>query len=266
MRACLLAAVASLAAILSCPAGAILVRADRDDEEYRELATRYPSAVDLGPAGGAGVLIASRWVLTTAHRAKALREAARPPALEIGGRTHAIRSIHLHPEWRPGGGHDLALLFLDAPVAGVEPTPVYRDGDEAGQALRLVGFGATGRIGGRPAATQDRRRRAAINTVDAVDARVLGLRIKGPDEASDLQGAVAPGDSGGPAYAEKEGRILVAGILLASDDRNGDGIAGNAGDWDLCVRVSSYQAWIDDAMSRVAIEEAGRESPARKAR
>src|ERR1043165_6577920 len=55
--------IALLAALLAAvPAQAILVRADRDDTEYVELATRYPSSIALAP-GIEGVLIAPRWVL-----------------------------------------------------------------------------------------------------------------------------------------------------------------------------------------------------------
>ena len=55
----------SLAAALPC--AAILIRPDRDDAEYLELALRYVSSLALGPSGGEGVLIAPRWVLTAAR-------------------------------------------------------------------------------------------------------------------------------------------------------------------------------------------------------
>ena len=46
-----------LIGLLTCvmtatPAGAILIRSDRDDAEYVELASKYASAVSLGAAGG----------------------------------------------------------------------------------------------------------------------------------------------------------------------------------------------------------------------
>ena len=68
----------------------------------------------------------------------------------------------------------------------------------------IVGHGYTGKIGGKPLPKEqwDRKKRAAINTIDRTSPRTLGLRIKTADEASDLQGAAAPGDSGGPALVE----------------------------------------------------------------
>ena len=245
----------ALAACLALPAQAILTRADRDDEEYRELAGRYPATASLGAAGGGGVLIAPRWVLTAAHRAAPLR--APKAALSIGGRPHEIQEVFVHPDWTPGGEADLALVFLRAPVAGVEPVAIYRLADEAGEAARIVGLGATGRIG-EAARKSDGQPRAAINTVDRVGPRMLGLRLKGPEDASDLQGALAPDEGGAPAYFEAGGRILVGGIASWTHDANRDGVAGNVGDWENYTRVSAFAGWIDEVMSKAAVAEASR--------
>jgi hypothetical protein len=247
---------AALAAACALPAAAILTRPDRDDEEYRELATRYPATVALGTAEGAGVLVAPRWVLTTASRAVALRDARPAPRVAISGRAHAIQEFVIHPDWKPGNDSDIALIRLREPAMEIEPAPIYRAEDEAGRPVRLVGFGETGRIGGKPAGPSDGKVRAAINTIDRVTALTLGLRIKAPDEASDLQGAAAPGDGGAPAYLEIEERILVAGLHAAAEDTNGDGIRGNVGDWDRLTRVSAFAAWIDAVIARAAADEA----------
>lgn len=252
------ALVAALAAgCLALPAAAILTRADRDDEEYRELATRYPAAVPLGPPAGIGALIAPRWILASARRAEALR-AARAP-VTIAGRAYAVQEVFVHPDGKPGGEADIALVFLREPVAGIEPAPIYRNGDEAGQAARTVGAGASGRIG-TAARIPAGVRRAAINTVDRVTARTLGLRIKGPEDASDLQGALAADDDGAPAFLEAGGRIFVGGIATRTEDANGDGVPGSVGDWEVFARVSALAGWIDDTMGKAAVEEAARET------
>jgi hypothetical protein len=243
---------ALLVAVLALPAQAILTRADRNDEEYRELATRYAAAVTVGSPAVPGALIAPRWVLTSAAVAEGLRGRTAPGA---GG---VILEIFLHPEWKPGGEADIALVFLRAPVEGIEPVPVYRQADEAGQAARVVGRGATGRIGS-PARGPGGAWRAAINTVDRVTPRTLGLRLKGPEDASDLQGALAADDLGTPAFLEAGGRILVGGIASRTDDADRDGIAGGIGDWEIYTRVSAFADWIDDTMSKAAVAEAARE-------
>ena len=91
-------------ASLPLPAGAILIRPDRDDAEYLELATRYPASIAL-PAGGEGVLIAPRWVLTAAHRAKALQEMKPAPkrrgflsSLDPPSRTVTFRLARLNTD------------------------------------------------------------------------------------------------------------------------------------------------------------------------
>ncbi len=250
-----MAALATLAAAL--PARAVLTRADRDDEEYVELATKYPAAVSLGASGGAGVLIGERWILTAARRASTLRAKEK---LVVAGAAHEIQEVFLHPDWKAGAGPDIALVLLRSAALGADTAPPYRLPDEAGQTVRIVGMGGTGRIGtagGKP----DGKTRAAINTVDRVTAATLGLRLKGPDEASDLQGALGPGDIGAPAFLEVGDRIFVAGIASGTEDTNRDGIAGSVGDWETYTRVSAFAAWIDrtaaDAMAAEAAEAVG---------
>src|SRR5258708_28891360 len=121
------------------PAAAILMRADRDEAEYVELASRYVSAVSLGAAGGEGVLIAPRWVLTSAHRAQAIEEMKSRPKLRIGARDYEIQSVFIRSPWTRGGTNDIALLLLAKAVSGVAPTPLYRDSDESDQGVVIVG-------------------------------------------------------------------------------------------------------------------------------
>lgn len=240
---------------LALPAAAILTRPDRDDAEYLELATRYPASVLLGAPDGEGTLIAPRWVLTAAHMAGALEGLKPLPKLSIGNASHEIEAMFIHPDWKKGGHSDIALLLLKTPVEDVEPTPIYRANDEGGKIVIIVGHGFTGRIGEKAAREKwDRKKRAAINTVDRVSPRILGLQIKGNDDASDLQGAAAPGDGGGPAFVETKEGIFVAGVGYATDDANADGILGNIGDWELYARVSAFAGWIDATMAKVAAE------------
>ena len=243
------------AALAATPASAIQIRADRDDEEYRELATRYASAVAL-PGGGAGVLIAPRWVLTIASRGQALASGASIPAIPIRGKPHAVLRIWIHPDAAKGLGADVALALLADAATNIEPTPIYRQADESGQAIRMVGFGPSGAIG-KPPVASDGRARAAINTVDREEPLVLGMQLKGPDDASDLQGAETSADSGGPAFIEVARRPYVAGLILPPA-RTG---ASAVGDWTRLVRVSAFGGWIDEVMGRAALEEAAKPMP-----
>src|SRR5258708_7520965 len=189
--------VASLAVL---PASAILIRPDRDDAEYLEMATRYLSAVRLEPVDAEGVLIAPRWILTDAGNAQQLEDMKPRPRLRIGKGEHEIQAIYFSDHWV------LGLVLLKSAVAGVVSTPLYRADDEAGKTVIMVSHGATGMIGGS-ATSRDNRARAAINTVPSVTSRYFGRHIMPPEEASDLQGAATYTDRGSPAYIEtKEDR------------------------------------------------------------
>ena len=228
------------------PCAAIVERADRDDGEYLELASRYASALSLD-GFGEGVLIAPRWILTSAGVASAL-QAAHVSRLHVGGSEHAIVETFLAP---PSIHGDIALVFLAEPVAGIEATPVHRERDEGGKPVVIAGHGASGAIGASQP-LRDGRKRAAINTVDRVDDARLHLRLKGADEASDLQGAAAAGDEGAPAYLESQGRLTVAGI--AQGPRAGS--VPKVGDEDTYTRLSGFAPWIDETMFRAAAAEA----------
>ena len=228
------------AALVSTSAHAVLIRADREDAEYLELATRYESAVAL--PGGEGALIAPRWILTSANVARAIEAQQPRPRPLLAGKPREIVDIRIQA--------DLALLQLRDPVDELEATPIHRLPDETGKTVRIVGHGATGRMGDKAVQVNPARQgRAAINTVDRVGLRTFAVRLKPADDASDLQGAFAADERGAPAFFEtKDGEIFVAGIATLTDDANNDGIAGNIGDWQIFARVSAYASWIDAAV------------------
>jgi hypothetical protein len=176
-----------LACIATCcalPAAAVLTRADRDDAEYLELASRYTSSLRLPAPGGEGVLIAPRWVLTSAERARALE------------RSKGVKSIHVRDA--------VGLVEMREPVRGRTPSLLHR-GELHGKTVIVVGHGGDG------------RGRAAINTVDRLSGSTFGLRLKPLDEASDLQGALTADETGAPAYFDTPEGIFVAGIHYASE-------------------------------------------------
>jgi len=210
---------AACASLFASNAAALLTRPDRDDAEYLELASRYTSSVRLSAPAGEGVLIAPRWVLTSAANTRA--------SLRIGARDYAVQSTYTE------GQSGIALLLLRQPIDDIEPTPIYRGRDEAGKGLVIAGHGGDG------------RKRAGINTIERAAGRTLEVRIKKGDEASDLQGALTPSESGAAAYLQVDGDLFVAGIATAM-----------SGDRETYARISSVADWIDETMFRAGVEEA----------
>ncbi|HUL55691.1 MAG TPA: trypsin-like serine protease [Usitatibacter sp.] len=234
---------------------ALLIRADRDDAEYLEMAARYTSTVPIDvPGGGEGVLIDARWILTSARVGTALEQMRQRPSIKVGGKDMKIQGVYVHPTWRPGADSaDLTLVYLARP-ASVTPTPVYRGGDEAGKSVVIVGNGDTGKIGEK-ALRQDHRMRAGINTIDRLSPRVFMATVKSGDDASDLQAAFTAGESGAPAYYQDDSKeLFVVGIASSAKDTNGDGTV-DAGDSQVFVRVSSYADWIAGTIEQVYKDE-----------
>ena len=212
------------------PSQALQTRPDRDDAEYIELASRYRSAVKL--PSGEGVLIAPRWILTAPEPAQALRATGPASKVAIGGREHEIETVI--------ASNDLALVLLKDAVSGVEPTPVYRESDESGKGLTIVGHGPAGAIGGAPRV--DGKARAGLNTVDGATSGTLQVGIKSGDDRSDLQGALTPAEIGAPAYlVTDDGRIHLVGIARSTDGKR-----------EVYTRVSARVGWIESAMWEAA--------------
>jgi hypothetical protein len=239
---------ACLLAVSASTAHALLTRADRDDDEYVELASKYDSSVSLGAGLGEGVLVAPRWILTAAHRATVLKDLGARPALRIGDASYEIDAVVTHPEWKGGRDNDVALIRLARAVGGVQPTPIHRATDESGKGIVVVAHGPSGKLASS-AANGPRRKRAAINTVGDLGPRLFTVTIKAGDDASDLQGAALREETGAPGYIDGEDGMSVGGVLVAVEEPRADAASGSVGEKEIFARASNYAAWIDSVTS-----------------
>lgn len=236
-------------------AHAIITRDDVDDADVLVDPAQYPAVIELlGPGDCLGTLIHPTYVLTVAHCAADVEVGA---MLMIAGETRTVSTVILHPRWQDGGDtFDIAMLRLDAATLQVEPYQIYRGGDEVGQQVEILGAGIHGTgIEGEKGGSDDGMLRRATNTVDAVDEHFLRFTFDRPEseDATDLEGVGAGGDSGGPVLLRQGGITYLAG-LNAWGDSCDHGVA-QYGAADYQTRVSAFADWIDAIIAGRTSEE-----------
>ena len=253
----------------------------------------YDGVVRLAIAGyyATGVVLYDgQAVLTAAHLFTNANGASTSVSFETtsGTQTVSASSVTVLPSYDPvQGNNDLAIVWLSgsAPV-GAERYSLYRDGDEVGQTLTMVGYGipGTGLTGNSANYAGSPLRLKASNQFDADAAALtrslgavmnwtptagtqliadfdngtqtrdaLGRLISLPGTGlGQNEGLISPGDSGGPAFIDGQ----IAGIASYTTSlTNGsihpdiDGTTNSSyGEIGAWQRVSAYQQWIDQSV------------------
>jgi hypothetical protein len=253
---------------ISTSAGAVVIRTDVRDANYRIPAAAFPALVDL-PGEGHGVLIAPTWVVTAAH---AVSWQSSVDEVSIAGQPRKVARIFKYPGYRRlpdsiskealatgdasnayiflAHTNDIALIELATPVMDVAPVPLYRGSGEYGRTVEIVGKGATGNgtDGEVPHGPHRTELRHAFNVVTGVDAHWLWYTFDSPTSALPLEGIAGGGDSGGPVILEDHGEKRLVG--LASWNKYPRGLQGGLyGQVVYNVRVAGYVAWIEDVIA-----------------
>ena len=244
--------VASCTVILafhSVTSDAIIMRHDIPEKVFMDLARNYPATVTVRRADGRGLgdegtLIDACWVLTAAHVAAHLGPG---DIAQVAGADYRIDRVVRHPDWKTNADLkvDIALIRLSERVSSVKPVALYRRSDEQDAIVTFVGRGGYGTGLTGPVA-EDRRLRAATNSVLRVQESLLVFRFDPPDDAdaTKLEGISGPGDSGGPAYLERDGKLYVIGVSSGQDSRPADRKEGHYKVLEYYPRVSHFAEWI----------------------
>lgn len=254
--------------------------------------TGYDGVVRVSSSGyyGTGVLLYDgRVVLTAAHLFAANGASATVHFETASGKQDVASSrVLIDRIYDPASSNgDLALVWLSgaAPLAA-ERFQLYRDSDEVGQTMTLVGYGrpGTGSVEASANYKGDPIRQKANNVFDAgmtalkqqLGSGMGWAPMPGSQLAADFddgtlshdalglfldlkqtglgqnEGVITTGDSGGPAFIQ--GRVAGVASYSASLSQgdlkpDADGVVNSTfGEIAAWQRVSYYQQWIDQSL------------------
>ncbi|GCE21679.1 S1 family peptidase [Dictyobacter kobayashii] len=227
----------------------MIIRHDRLDRESLVDVGQWPGITSFFRGHGVASLIAPRWLLTAAHVANII-PTDRALSVELGGKRYPLGRVIVHPDFRrewvaetetAADAVDLALVELATPVEDIEPFQLYGRTDELGQEVIMLGSGESGN-GKRGALGSDRHLRRVTNQVDVVDDYWLKLGFEAPPLGTTLEGVCGRGDSGGPAFIQRDGQLYLAGV--SSWQFLGGRQLGTYGCIEHYSRVSLFLDWI----------------------
>lgn len=251
---------------------------------YNASSSFYSGVVRIsdGQVYGSGALLYDgKTILTAAHVVNDFTELTSSQIL-FSGINPQQRSVltgfsyTLYPDYqyKQFVYHDLALIHLNdnAPLFA-QRYDVYRD-HALGKEFNFSGWGqpGTGQEGLDDSLTQSIRLQA-YNQFDADAAQtILNLpELEGTQYVADfdsgllehdtlgnrfgvgdlgignLEGMIAPGDSGGPAFADEKIAAVASYIYQSNGEESKIGLFGNIGGW-TNISYPDYQQWIDQTI------------------
>jgi hypothetical protein len=248
-----------------------------DPQAYRDEAAWYPSVGKVTGSGfsGSGVLISDRWVLTAGHVSQNKQAGG---VFHVAGVEYQVESTILHPSFSLAGSsisYDLGLLHLAAPVTGVgaaEMLALSPPGSILGKEATWVGVGFTG-TGLTGAQASPIELRAFTNLIEfygtqyGLTATSFVADFDNPAGTSNrqdsdpaptrLEGAVAPGDSGGGVFITENGVRRLVGITSYSGAVSPATSNSKYGGLSGAVDLQQFYPWIFEQTGIAAVPEPG---------
>jgi hypothetical protein len=193
-----------------------------------------------------GTFIQNDWIITAVHGLTSVEE---NQPIALFDTTFTITRIVMHPDFE-GLENDIALIQLDREAEGIEPASLYTESEETGTEITIMGRGWYG-TGESGPVTDDKTFRLGTNKIDSVSTHWIKFRFDEPDHpnTTELESISGPGDSGGPAFINYDGRNYLAGISSNQMNEQLGILEGHYGVIEYYTRVSSYIPWIDKVLS-----------------
>ncbi|MFD8996771.1 trypsin-like serine protease [Streptomyces abikoensis] len=231
----LIASTVGAVALSAVPASAV-VGDEAKDGQYA-----FTARLDIGDGKRSctGALVDEQWVLTAAScfaddPSQGFRITGGAPKMKTMvtvGRTDLSRDGGVTVEGvelTPRGDRDVVMVRLAKPVTGIAPVNVAGYEPKAGDELRVTGYGRT-----KDEWAPDLLHTAVFG-VGAVSGTTVDLGGKSADAA------LCKGDTGGPAFREKDGKPELAAVNSASWQ------GGCFGTPDSETRTGAVSARVDD--------------------
>ncbi|KXJ61396.1 MAG: hypothetical protein AXW14_09420 [Alteromonas sp. Nap_26] len=217
-------------------ANAIVIRHDKPDAEYQQLAkglTPYVAHLDSCVA----TVIDNYWLVTAAHCVNANEHY--PVSITHLQNEYPVMHIIGHPDFAKSGDSDIALLQLAWPLIGAKYAPLYENKDEKGKQITLIGNGTTGN-GLTGDSLRDGVFRGATNVISITDGHWMSFKFNEPAEGTEFEGVSGTGDSGGPAFIFQSGVPFLAGVSCCQEAD----VQGSYGATEHYSRISTHIEWL----------------------
>ena len=271
----------------------MVVTGNYTDARYRTvIGEGYDGVVKVSSGNyyGTGVLLYTGLAgLTAAHLFKGQINPSVSITFQTSAGTQAVsaNSAAIHPDYDSiNSNNDLAIVWLNASApTAANRYNLYRNSDEIGQNITMVGYGKTGT--GQTGSTIENNNNTRIQAQNTFEADASAFKVSlgsgiawtpllgtqlvadfdNGNSANDAlgrllgivntglgqdEGLVAPGDSGGPAFINNKiagiasyTASLSIGYIHPDVDSPTNSSFGEIAAWQ---RVSNYQQWIDQSI------------------